>query len=102
MKMTKAQLETKIADLQDRNSYLEGRVSDRDSWVRSFEQEKREHKTTCNKVSELGFKIQDLEDELVQSRLTIAKLMTQNVRLQGRIEGVLIMTGHLQLNGEKK
>lgn len=102
--MTKEQLEKQIGllkdnitALEDRNRHLEERAIDRDSWVRRFEEEKQKHRETFKISSELQTNVWNLEEALKQARLTIAKLMTQNVRLQGRIEGVLIMTGHLRL-----
>lgn len=111
--MTKRELEERVSELEVVNAQLQKSLHEkqeaactkqreRDSWVRRFETEKDEHRETWDKVRGLEWNNQQLEEALNQARLTIAELMTQNVRLQGRLEGALVVTGHMRLKDSGK
>jgi len=111
--MTKQELEERVSELEAVNAQLQKMLQEkreaacfkqreRDNWVRRFEEEKDEHRETRGKVHSLKADKMQLEEALKQCRLTIAELMTRCVRLQGRLEGALIVTGHMRLKDSGK
>jgi len=107
--MTKQELEERVSELEavvtaleDRGRHLEEKASDRDHWVRRFETEKNDHRATHRDLHIAKRTMTEQEEALNKARLTIAELMTQNVRLQGRLEGALIVTGHMRLKDAPK
>lgn len=107
-KKTNAELSELVADLEGNVSHLQAELGmvrddrevqrqDRNRIARYFDSEKQEHRETHQVLRERVNEIHNLNLELREATKQIAFLLTQNVRLQGRVEGLLIASGKLQL-----
>ena len=102
-KLSKA-LETATDSLQKACDELEGVKEASDihkrsvtHWQTSFGREKDDHRETHSHLRVMEAEKQSTQNELDTLKQTVAQLMVQNVRLQGRLEGALVVTGHLHL-----
>jgi len=108
MSKTKKELEELVADLEHNVSHLQRELDSsreevralkslKDGFARMIDTEKKEHRETHEKLRERDIELRNLKLELAEAKRQIAILLTQNVRLQGRVEGLLIAIGKLQL-----